>query len=90
VIEAAVFTNDDDDVLDRRDGAVSVWPAANALPMASWKIAVDTSPVRIARMLVDASCFAVILPPESEFLNPTRSRNRRTKLMPHLYQVNTG
>jgi hypothetical protein len=43
-----------------------VWSAANALPTASWNIAVDTSPVRTARRADVAKCFAVILPPESE------------------------
>ena len=55
-------------VSSSRDGAVAVWPFANALPIASWKIAVDISPVLTARTAVNANCFAVILPPESKAL----------------------
>jgi hypothetical protein len=59
--------------LSREGGVVAVCPFAKELPTASWKIAVETSPVRIARMAVHARFFAVILPPESELnVQPVR------------------
>src|ERR1700733_5919579 len=59
-------------VAESRDGEVSVWPTANVLPMASWKIMVDISPVCAAFTAADAICFAVILPPEAERLSSSQ------------------